>query len=85
MARRHELLSGSPYFFLGPRPIREARLRAYVVREHRLGRPLKDIIDDPYVRRCGDPGFCAKVIYSPETIARLDANVRDAIRACSPD
>ena len=33
MARRHELFSGSPYFFLGSRPIREARLRAYVVRE----------------------------------------------------
>jgi hypothetical protein len=79
MARRHELLAGSPYFFLGRRPIREARLRAYVVREHRLGRSLSEIVDDPYVKRCGTPGFCASVIYSPKTIEQLDANVRDAM------
>jgi hypothetical protein len=85
MARRHELLSGSPYFFLGRRPIREARLRAYVVREHRLGRSLSEILGDPYVQRCGTPGFCTAVIYSPKTIELLDANVRDAIRASGGD
>jgi hypothetical protein len=84
VGRRHELFSGSPYFFLGSRPIREARLRAYVVREHRLGRPLSEIVDDPYVQRCGTPGFCAAVIYSPKTIERLDANVREAIRGSDP-
>jgi hypothetical protein len=84
MARRHELLSGSPYFFLGRRPIREARLRAYVVREHRLGRSLSEIVDDPYVKRCGTPGFCAAVIYSPKTIEQLEANVREAIRDSGP-
>jgi hypothetical protein len=57
-----ESLAGNPYLFLGRRPFREARLRAYIVRQHRSGRPLAEIVTDPYVRRCGSESFCWKVI-----------------------
>src|SRR5581483_3566208 len=44
---------GNPYLFLGPRPFREAHLRGYIIAQHRRGRPLSSILDDPYVRRLG--------------------------------
>jgi hypothetical protein len=74
----------SPYSFLGPRPFREARLRAYLIREHRSGRPLRAILQDPYVRRCGSPSFCARVVTSRATIERLERNVVEAIRSYHP-
>lgn len=65
---------GNPYFVFGPRPIREAHLRAYIVRQHRAGRALVDIVQDPYVKRCGNESFCWRVLQQPDTLAALHAN-----------
>lgn len=73
-----------PYYFLGRRPFREARLRAYLVREHRLGRRLNDILEDDYVKRCGNERFCRSVAGDPATIALLEENVRSFFRDCHP-
>jgi len=40
----------NPFAMLFARSSREDRLAAYVIREHKLGRTLQDILDDPYVR-----------------------------------
>jgi hypothetical protein len=40
----------SPFSFLFTRSTQEDRVAAYVIREHRRGRSLADILDDPYVR-----------------------------------
>jgi hypothetical protein len=77
-------LRGNPYLFLGPRPFREARLRSYIVSQHRAGRPLAAILGDPYLRRCGSESFCWRVIQDPRTIRALERNVREAIERCSP-
>ena len=77
-------LGGNPYLFLGSRPFREARLRAYIVRQHRSGRPLREILADPYVRRCGTAGFCRKVIVDPGTIVALERSVRDTFANLLP-
>jgi hypothetical protein len=69
-------LHGNPYLFLGRRPFREARLRSYLVTQHRLGRPLAEILEDPYVRRCGSTTFCWSVVQDPRTIAALEENLR---------
>lgn len=69
-------LHGNPYLFLGRRPFREARLRSYLVTQHRLGRPLAEILEDPYVRRCGSTTFCWSVVQDPRTIEALEANLR---------
>ena len=71
---------GNPFSFLGPRPFREARVRSYIAVQHRLGRPLLEILDDPYVRRCGGDSVCRKVLDDPRTIAMLEQDVEDAIR-----
>jgi hypothetical protein len=70
--------------FLGPRPFREARLRSYIVSQHRVGRPLASILDDPYIRRCGSEKLCWRVVQDPRTIEALEHDVREAISRSSP-
>lgn len=82
--RPHSELWGNPYFFVGPRPFREARIRAYIVREHRHGRALDEILSDPYVARCGSPALVAKVVEAPETIAALAADACLSIQSNRP-
>jgi hypothetical protein len=76
------LLASNPYLFLGRRPFREAHLRGYIVAQHRAGRPLSSIVDDPYVRRLGSESFFWNVVQDPRTIAALDRDVRAAIERC---
>ncbi|HZU20926.1 MAG TPA: hypothetical protein VE982_06880 [Gaiellaceae bacterium] len=73
------MLFAKPYSFLGPRPFREARLRSYIIRQHRAGRSLSDIVDDLYVRRCGGESLCGRVLHDPHLIAALERDVRDTI------
>ena len=67
-------MRGNPYLPFGSRPFREARLRAYIVREHRRGRELADILRDPYVARCGNESFQWRVLQDPRTLAALRRN-----------
>jgi hypothetical protein len=70
--------AGNPYCFLGRRPRREAELRSYIVREHHLGRPLSEIVEDGYVTRFGSRTFCWRVVCQPETLAALVADISAA-------
>lgn len=69
---------GNPYFEFGPRPFREARLRSYIVRQHRAGRGLHEILADPYVARCGSESFRWRVLQDPQTLAALRRTDREA-------
>ncbi len=73
-----------PYWFLGGRPLREAELRAYILRQHRRGRQLGEILDDPYVRRFGSV-MPWRALVRPDTISALQADVRAAIEAARPE
>jgi hypothetical protein len=77
-------LRGNPYLFLGRRPFRETRVRSYIISQHRAGRPLSEIIDDPHLRRLGSESFVWRVIQDPRTIEALERDVREAIEHCSP-
>ncbi len=81
---RRVRLSSSPFYFVGPRPYREARLGAYIVREHRRGRPLGEILEDEYLRRHGTPSLVWRVLGQPRTIAALAADAADGIRDEAP-
>jgi hypothetical protein len=70
-----QILRG-PFCFLGPRPYREARLRAYIVREHRRGRPLSKILEDRYMTQLANRTLCWKVATDPRTIKTLQEDVR---------
>jgi hypothetical protein len=81
---RRRRLAGNPYLFLGRRPFREARLRSYILSQHRAGRSLASILSDPYVRRCGSETFCWQVVLDRRTLEALEADVREAFERCAP-
>jgi hypothetical protein len=73
-------LSGTPYFFAARRPYKEAELLSYIRREHRRGRHLAEIIDDPYVHSLGSRNFLWATLRDTSLIELLDEDVREAIQ-----
>jgi hypothetical protein len=69
-----------PYFFNRRRRFREERLLSYIRREHRRGRHLGEILDDPYVHRCGSREFVWATLRDTSLIELLEADVREAIQ-----
>jgi hypothetical protein len=76
---------GRTPFFLGGRRFREERLLSYIHREHERGRHLNEILDDPYVKRCGSPEFVWETLRDTPLIELLDEDVREAIQRESAD
>jgi hypothetical protein len=72
-------LGHTPYYFLSRRPFREERLLSYIRREHRRGRRFADILDDPYVRRCGSPQLVWATLRDTRLIELLDADIREEL------
>ncbi len=56
------------------------RLSAYVVREHGRGRPLAEILDDPYVRNRSTPEERARLLDKPEVIRALGEDAVETAR-----
>ncbi|MDQ2910067.1 MAG: hypothetical protein M3R26_06720 [Actinomycetota bacterium] len=65
----------NPFSFLFARSSQEERLAAYVIREHERGRPLREILEDPYVRNRATPQELARLLDRPEVIRALGDNV----------
>jgi hypothetical protein len=61
----------NPFSFLFARSSQEERLSAYVIREHERGRPLSEILEDPYVRNRATPQELARLLDRPEVIRAL--------------
>jgi hypothetical protein len=73
MASRLSRFLRNPFTFLSARSSKEERLSAYVIREHERGRPLAEILDDPYVRNRATPQELARLLDRPEVIHALGA------------
>ena len=54
----------------------EQFLVSYVLREHARGRPLAEILDDPYVRNRSTPAERARLLDAPEVVAALGESAR---------
>jgi hypothetical protein len=78
-------LSRTPYFFLGRRPYREAELAAYLRREHRRGRRITEILNDPYIDRCGGQAVVRAALRQPDLIRALREDITDAIADSRPE
>jgi hypothetical protein len=76
-------LGRTPYFFSARRPFREERLVSYIRREHRRGRHLGEILDDPYVGRCGSRELVWATLRDTALIELLEADVREAFEEAS--
>jgi hypothetical protein len=61
----------NPFSFLFQRPSVEDRLAAYVIREHERGRPLAEILEDPYVQNRTTPQQRARLLDRPEIVHAL--------------
>ncbi|HEX6491678.1 MAG TPA: hypothetical protein VF002_09955 [Gaiellaceae bacterium] len=74
MARRGGFFR-NPFSFLFTRPSSEDRVVAYVIREHERGRPLDEILEDPYVRNRTTKGDRLRLLDRPEVVAALGRSV----------
>lgn len=82
MGRTSHSLWGNPYWVFSRFRFREITLRAYILREHQRGRPLADVMSDPYVQRFG-PNLPARILVHPLTIAALERHDAEAIAGYS--
>jgi hypothetical protein len=56
------------------RPLPKGRLTAYVVREHLRGRPLREILADPFVLDHASESETKRLLDDPDLIRRLADN-----------
>ncbi len=79
MARLSQFLR-NPFTFLFTRSTGEDRVTAYVLREHERGRPLAEILDDPYIRNRLTPQERERLLDRPEIIRAVGDNTVAAAR-----
>lgn len=72
-------LAKTPFYFLESRPDREAELAARIRHEHRRGRRLEEVLNDPYVRLRGSRGVLHAVLLRPDLIRAFGHDVVEAI------
>ncbi len=84
MPSRISDLLRSPFSFLFARTSTEERLAAYVVREHDRGRPLAEILEDPYVRNRCSPEQRARLLDRPDLIRAIGDDLVESARATLP-
>lgn len=70
----------NPFSFLGTRSSSEDRIAQYVIREHERGRPLDEILDDPYVKNRTTPQERARLLDRPEVIRALGRDVVESAK-----
>jgi hypothetical protein len=68
MAGRLAEIFRSPFSFLFARSAAEDRVAAYVIREHRRGRSLAEILDDAYVKNRLTPQQRERVLEREDVI-----------------
>ena len=72
----------NPFAALFSRSDQLDRLAAYVIREHGRGRPIAEILEDPYIRNRSTPEQRKRILDNPEVIRALGkSTVEDAKQA----
>lgn len=59
---------------------RDDFLERYVVREHQHGRPLAEILDDPYLRNWSTPEQRARLLERPALVAAIGEHALAELR-----
>ena len=78
-------LARTPYYFLAGRRYRETELAAYLRREHRRGRRLSEIVNDPCITHYGGKSVLRAALRRPSLIRALGEDVADAITQSTPE
>ena len=56
------------------------RLSAYLIREHERGRPIAEILEDPYIRNRSTPQERERLLDNPEVIRAIGDDAVAAAR-----
>jgi hypothetical protein len=81
VGRLSEILR-NPFAALFSRSDQIDRLAAYVIREHDRGRPLAEVLEDPYIRNRSTPEQRKRILDNPDVIRALgESAVEDAKQA----
>jgi hypothetical protein len=70
----------NPFRLLFGSSRREDFLARYVLREHARGRPLAEILDDPYVRNRSTPAEQRRLLDAPDVVAAVGENALEELR-----
>ena len=70
----------NPFSFLFARAPSEDRVAAYVSREHERGRPLAEILEDPYVKNRTTPLERDRLLDRPEIVRALGRTTIESAR-----
>jgi hypothetical protein len=70
----------NPFSFLFAGSSNEERVAAYVIREHERGRPLSEILEDPYIRNRTTPQERERLLDRPELIRAIGDDVIASVR-----
>lgn len=62
---------------------REQYLERYVLREHKRGRPVAEILEDAYVQNRSSAADRARLLERPEVIAAIGENALRELRGTS--
>lgn len=73
----------NPLEFLFAHSTREDALVRYVVREHKRGRALADVLEDPYVLAWSTPAERGRLLERPELVAAVGENIVAELRRAS--
>lgn len=61
----------SPFAFLFAGPRQEQYVAQYVLQQYARGRPVREILEDPYVRNRSTPAERARLLERPELVAAI--------------
>lgn len=78
---RSSLRFGNPFRSLFTTSRREQYLERYVLREHRKGRALSEILEDPYIRAWSTPEERARLLERPTVVAAIGEQAVADLRA----
>ena len=70
----------NPFSFLFTRSSGEDRIAAYVIREHERGRPLAEILDDPYIKNRTTQSERERLLDRPEVVRALGSDTVEAAK-----
>ena len=70
----------NPFASLFAGSSRQDQLAAYIIREHKAGRPLAEILDDPYLRNRASEVERRRLLERPDIVKAVG---EDAVQAVS--
>lgn len=79
MLRNRQFLR-NPFSFLFARSATEDRVAAYLIREHRRGRAISDILGDPFVRNRTSEQQAARLLERPDVVHAVGADLLEPQR-----